>query len=551
MNCTAGVRAGVVPVATLLVAFAMGSLRIVSAARSSDGASRCQGLAAAHLTNTTITTAEAVRDGSFTPPGATAAITGLPAFCRVAGEIHPTSDSHIGFEVWLPMEGWNKKVAAAGNAGWAGRIPYDYTGTAAGPLIRNAKVPFGFTLSDQLKRGYATAATDTGHRLGDGGDNFVAFAVGHPERLVDFGYRAVHETAVIAKALVVKFYGRAPQHAYWVGQSTGGEQGLKEAERFPDDYDGMVVGTPSPDPTWTDVRIVQTTIALVNSSLDATHRSLLHNAVVAACDADDGVLDSLISDPPRCGFDPGSLECRAGTTDTQSCLTPVQVAAVRRVYDGLRDPNTGQLLAAGPAKGSELLWGQSFPQDGLRLPTLSYMRSVVFQNPTWDWRTFDFGRASDHDVVMERERVIRSILNADNPDLRTFKRRGGKILHFNGWTDQFVRESPAYYDSVVRTVGGSKDVQTALRQVQGFYRLFMVPGMIHGLGNGYGPATFDLLTALEDWVERGKAPDLLEATEFDDKASPVRSRPLCSYPSVARYRGSGDVNQAASFSCRE
>lgn len=551
MSGKVGLQGGAATLAALLVAVTPGSLRIVGAAQSSDRASRCQSLAAAHFTNTTITTAKAVRDGTFTPPGETEAITGLPAFCRVAGEIHPAPDSHIGFEVWLPMENWNKKLAAAGNSGWAGSIPYDYTRTAAGPLIRNAKVPFGFTLSDQLKRGYATAGTDTGHRLGDGGDDLVAFAVGHPERLVDFGYRAVHETTVIAKAIAVQFYGRAAQHAYWVGQSTGGEQGLKEAERFPDDYDGMVVGTPNPDPTWTAVRNVQTTIAIVNSRLDAMHRSLLHNAVVAACDASDGVRDGLISAPDRCGFDPGSLECRPGATDTQSCLTSAQVAGVRLIYEGLRDPTTGQLLASGPAKGSELLWERSFPPDGPRPPELSYMRAVIFQNPTWDWRSFDFGGAPDHDLVIERERAVRPILNADNPDLRSYQRRGGKILHFNGWSDQFITESPAYYDSVIRMVGGSKDAQTALRHVQGFYRLFMVPGMVHGLGNGDGPATFDLLTALEDWVERGKAPTSLVAAEFDDQGSPLRSRPLCSYPSIVNYRGSGDVNRAASFSCRE
>jgi feruloyl esterase len=179
------------------------------------------------------------------------------------------------------------------------------------------------------------------------------------------------------------------------------------------------------------------------------------------------------------------------------------------------------------------------------------MRSVVFQNPTWDWRTFDFARAPDRDVISQRERILGPALNANNPDLRAFQQRGGKILHFNGWTDQFVRESTAYYDSVVRLQSGTVDRRTALRQVQGFYRLFMVPGMIHGLGNGYGPATFDLLTALEDWVERGKAPDSIMATEYDDKAIAVRSRPLCAYPAVVHYRGSGDVNQAASFLCRE
>jgi feruloyl esterase len=470
----------------------------------------------------------------------------------VAGEIHPTSDSHIGFEVWLPLEAWNQKLGGVGVGGWGGYFQYDYSGTGAGPLIRNAKPPFGFTLSDQLKRGYATAATDTGHRVGDRSDD-VAFAVGHPERLVDYGYRAVHETAVVARALVLRFYARAPEHAYWVGQSTGGEQGLQEAQRFPDDYDGIVIGTPNPNPTWNAVRVVDVTSAVTNSGLDAAHRSFLHKAVVAACDADDGLTDELINDPPRCAFDPSTLVCPSGVSDTQSCLTAAQVAAVRRVYDGLRDPQTGRQLAPGLSKGSELGWGQSFQPAGPRPPNLSFMRSVVFQDPAWDWRTFDLSRAADRDVIALRERIVGPILNADNADLRAFRQRGGKILHFQGWADPLAvpANSTAYYDSVVRALGGTGGSETALRQVPNFYRLFMVPGMVHGLGNGYGPATFDLLTALEDWVERGKAPDSLVATEFDEKGVAVRSRPLCSYPAVVHYRGSGDVNQAASFLCRE
>jgi pimeloyl-ACP methyl ester carboxylesterase len=468
----------------------------------------------------------------------------------VAGELHPTPDSHIGFEVWLPLDGWNRKLAGAGNAGWAGTIPYDYTGTAAGPLIRQAKVPFGFTLSDQLKRGYATAATDTGHRLGDGGDNFVAFVVGHPERLVDFGYRAIHETTALAKAIVLQFYGRAPEHTYWVGQSTGGEQALKEAQRYPDDYDGMVLGAPVLDYTWTYTRVGDDIAAILKSGLNATHWTLVHKAVLAACDAGDGAVDGLISDPPHCAFDPGSLECPASTETTRPCLTSAQVAAVRLVYEGLRDPITGQVLSEGLAKGSELSWGQPF-QATPRPPNLSYMRYLVFQDPAWDWRTFDFSRAADRDAVTQRQRVIAPILNADNPNLDAFRQRGGKMLQFQGWADPISPAiSSAYYSSVVQRLSATGDPDTLLRQVQGFYRLFMVPGMAHGLGNGDGPATFDLLTALENWVERGNPPDALVATQFDNKGMPVRSRPMCSYPAFAHYRGSGDVNEAASWSCR-
>jgi feruloyl esterase len=514
--------------------------------------STCESLASLPILNTTILAAAPITGGSFTPPGASAPITGLPPFCRVAGEIRPSGDSHIRFELWLPLEKWNRKFAAAGNVGFGGEIPYEDPGSNRA-TARGAAGRSGYSMADQLNRGYATAGTDTGHR-NDGADSHASFGFGHPERLKDFGYRAVHEMTVASKALTAAFYGSRPQHSYWLGMSTGGRQGLMEAQKFPDDYDGIIVGAPPLNLTWNWLRQLETGQAVANDS----DRSLvalaalkaLHGAVLTACDMSDGRADGVVGNPRRCTFDSAAVQCRDNQI-TVDCLTASQVAAARHVYSGLVDPLNGVTLNPGLSPGSEPDWATSFPGGAPPPEAISYVRWLVFKNAVWNWKNFDFALPSDHQRVLDSQAELAPVLNALNPDLRGFKRRGGKILHWHGWSDARVepRTSLEYYDSVMRTSRSSKeDAGAALRDLQGFYRLFLVPGMTHGLGNGPGANMFDMLPALEEWVEKGVAPDRMIATHSTGGVVD-RSRPLCPYPSVAEYKGAGDPEAAQSFGC--
>jgi feruloyl esterase len=514
----------------------------VSAAHAQGGvvrtAKECEALRGLELAHTSITVADSL-SGTFTPPGTRDTIRDLPPFCRVAGEIRPTVDSHIAFEVWLPLQSWNGKFAGVGNGGWAGTISY------AGPPAS--------TLPEQLRRGYATASTNTGHE-GNGGD--ASFAYHHPERLTDFGWRAVHEMTVAGKAVTRAFYGRQPQRAYWIGCSTGGKQALTEAQRFPADYDGIVAGAPAS--VWTPLMAATLDVTLATQVDSASYLprpalATLHRAVLAACDTLDGLRDSLIADPRRCRFDPAALQC--STAPAEGCLTPAQAAAVRRIYGGLVDPVTGRRIAPGLAPGSELLW-VAFATPGRAFPIpISYYTYLVFGDTTWDWRTFDLRRPTDRAAFLAADAKYAPTLAATNPDLRAFRARGGKLIQYHGWDDQLITPlfSVGYYDSVVaRALGAgeaTRDSAAALRDVQAFYRLYMVPGMAH-CGGGPGPNVFDAEHALEVWVERGVAPDTLIATHYTNR-QPDRRRPLCPYPKVAVYKGEGDVNDASSFECRD
>jgi feruloyl esterase len=518
------------------------------------GGDACSALARRQIPETTITVAHVVREGSVTPPGTSRVITGLPDFCRVVGELRPTSDSQIGFELWLPMANWNRKLAGAGNVGFGGVIQYDYFGTGTSYSISTSAVRYGFTMADQLKRGYATVATDTGHRNGDGGDDRASFALAHRERVIDFAYRAVHEAIVKGKVLTTAFYGRPIEHTYWIGQSTGGRQGLMEAQRYPDDLDGIVVGAPPINLTWNWVRQMDAGLVVAKDAdhplISAAPLELLNHAAIAACDPGDGLLDGLIGDPRTCTFDPGTLLCRLDQTPG-GCLTATQVEAARHIYDGLKDPVTGALLNPGLQRGSELSWGGAFP-GGLPHPaSISYFKWLVAEDAAWDWKSFDFRRPSDYEMVRKSESRLAPILSAMNPDLREFKSRGGKILQFHGWSDERVEPetSTNYYEDVARVVAsGGRDRAATLREAQTFYRLFMVPDMNHGLGNGAGPNEFDVLTALEQWVERGIAPRSIVARHSTNGVTD-RSRPLCPYPTVAKYSGNGDTKDAGRFVC--
>lgn len=493
----------------------------------------CAKLADWRFRNTTVTATEVVTTGSITPAGSTDAITNLPPFCRVAGAIAPTTESNILFEVWLPLENWNGKFAGVGNGGWAGNISYA-------------------ALAQQIRRGYVSASTNTGH-VAAPGVNAAKFAFEKPEQLIDFAYRSQHETALRAKDLTQTFYGKPPERSYFIGCSSGGYQGLMEAQRFPTDYDGIVAGAPANN--WTrlmagDLDGILAVLKDSASNLSPAALGLLYRAVLAACDEGDGVVDGVLEDPRQCKFDPAVLMCKANE-DPATCLTSAQVDAARRVYRGLKDPHTGAQLYPGLAPGSEPFWPHRDPANPFSIPIAHY-KWLVFADPNWDWRSFQFTDRAGYEAFQKGEAKFAPILNATDPNLRAFRQRGGKLLQYHGWNDQLIapENSIDYYQSVISLFGsGRKDRTHVARDVRSFYRLFMAPGMAHCSG-GTGPNTFDMQAALEQWVERGIAPDQILATHSINGVVD-RSRPLCPYPKIAVYKGNGDKNDAANFVCRD
>ena len=493
-------------------------LGAVMLGRTVNAAASCESLAATALGGTTITMAETVAAGAFNPPSsggpAPRGFTNLPSFCRVVATLKPSSDSDIQVEVWLTTSGWNGKFQAVGNGGWAGTISYPALGEA-------------------IRRGYASASTDTGHRGANG-----SFALGHPEKLIDYAHRSEHEMTVTAKKLVAAFYGEPPRQSYWNGCSVGGRQGIKEAQRYPDDFDGIVAGAPATNWTGRAIHSVWVNHAVHRdeaSFIPPSKFPVIHEAVLAKCDANDGVKDGVLEDPTRCRFDPKVLECKGA--DEPSCLTPAQVEAVRKIYTPVTSPRTKQVIFPAHEPGSELGWTTMAGQKPFGIG-LDHFRYVVFQDPNWDGSTFDF----DRDAV-RTEQTDGGLINALDPNLNPFFARGGKLLQYHGWSDPQISpgSSVAYYKSVVDKLGGAA-------KVSGSYRLFMVPGMAH-CGGGDGTATFDMIGALEQWVEHGKAPEQIAASRVRD-GKVDRTRPLCPYPQVATYTGSGSTDEAASFVCK-
>lgn len=473
----------------------------------------CEDLAGLALPNVSVTSARTVNDGSFTPPGSTRALT-VKAFCRVAAVASPTSDSKIAIEVWLPPAGaWNGKLLGTGNGGFAGSIGY--------PAMAAA-----------IARGYAAVGTDGGHA----GDQ-MEFALGHPEKIVDWAYRSVHVMTEVAKLVVRNHEGRFPDRSYFEGCSTGGQQAFSEVQRYPLDYDGVVAG----DPGHNRVRLILGFLwSWIATHTDEGHPiltpgklSAITDAVVAACDSADGLKDGQVDDPRRCRFDPSTLACR--DRDEDSCLTPPQIEAVRKVYDGARNRQTGAQIFPGWIRGSERGWGTYITNPG-EPSRVDFFRIMAFHDPQWNWRTFDWNQ----DVSFVESQV--PYLSATSRDLSAFKSRGGKIVMYTGWADPVVppADTVGYYEDVVKVMGG-------LPATQRFFRFFPVPGMGH-CGGGTGPSTFDALSALERWAEKDEAPETLVAAR-SARGSVDRTRPLCAYPKVARYKGTGSVDEAASFAC--
>jgi feruloyl esterase len=479
----------------------------------------CASLTKLALPNTTIK-AEAHPAGPFAPPAANGLalpdpeINDLPAFCRVHALLAPSSDSEIFLELWLPLSDWNGKFQAVGNGGWAGTINWG-------------------ALRAALRRGYATAATDTGHM----GGSSASFALGHPEKLADFAYRAVHEMTITSKAIIANFYGSGPRYSYWNGCSTGGRQGLKEAQRYPADFDGIIAGAPANYQThlhvWS-VAIAQAVHKETGSYIPPEKYPVIHKAVLEACDTRDGLKDGLIQDPTLCHFDPKELECHGG--DSPTCLTALQVEAARKIYAPLKNSRTGEQIFPGMEPGSELRWaGLAGPKAAsVATDTFTYL---VYKDPNWDWRTMN----PDTDTVLA-DRLDSGLINATDPNLKPFFSHKGKLIMYHGWSDQLIApgNSVNYYNSVVEKMGGSSKTSDEIR-------LFMVPGMAHCAG-GEGPNTFDMVSAMEQWVEQGKAPEQIVAAHSQN-GSVDRTRPLCPYPQVARYKGSGSIDDSANFTC--
>jgi Tannase and feruloyl esterase len=468
----------------------------------------------------------------------------VPASCRVKLIITPTSDSHIETEVWLPTTAWNGRLWSAGNGGLAGSLD-----------------KLNMTLA--LSRGYATSGTDTGHSASDQDGQW---ALGHPEKFVDFGYRAIHETAVQAKALIRALYGKDAAHSYFAAGSNGGREALNEAQRYPEDYDGIESGAPAFNGTNNVVSGSWLEQVLAKSEDAAIPKAKL-KAILAAslesCDELDGLKDGLIDDPRRCKPKPEGLLCKSAETD--SCLTPPQVNSLKAFYEGPGGEDPDHYHYVGFEPGGETGWwdwslGPSPKKSVLYNFAHQFHRYLVYGDANWTLEQFEFHRDD-----LETDKRMGPTYDARNPDLSAFAARGGKLIIFHGWSDQALqpRLTIEYYQRVQALAGNDAAAN--------FVVLYMVPGMAHvfaGDGpNAFGqiiapPSTASASTnigaALLAWVEKGQKPGAVVAGKYDndikalivpDEMKPVRTRPLCLYPQVARWNGQGSIDEAKNFAC--
>jgi feruloyl esterase len=488
--------------------------------------SPCDRLKSLTISDTTFTSVETVPAGPYRPPAPTgrgpaappaAQPAGrgapqpllLPAYCRVAATLRPSSDSDIKMEAWLPVENWNGKFQMVGNGGWAGTI--SFAAMAAG-----------------LREGYAVASTDTGHEGGNG-----MFALGHPEKIVDFAWRAVHETVVKSKALISAFYGGSPKYSYWNGCSTGGRQALVEVTKFPNDFDAAIAGAPANPHIYLHAAGIARSVELMKNPegvLSPVKVETLHRAVLAVCDALDGVKDGLIGDPHKCHFDPASLLCQGA--DSDACLTAAQVKTVKIVYADVKTKK-GETVWTGYEPGGELQYGslRIVPsQGGMAWDSI---RILGHQDAAYDYKQFDLDR--------DLELADKSGIDAHTYDLSPFKSHGGKLLMYHGWADPAIPPGNTvnFYSGVLAKMGKKQD---------DWIRLFMVPGMEHCSG-GPGTDQFNKMAVLERWREEGVAPSQIVAAHVTN-GQVAMTRPLCPYPQVAAYKGTGSINDAGNFSCK-
>jgi hypothetical protein len=462
----------------------------------------------------------------------------LPAFCRVMAVAKPSADSNIVIDIWMPLAGWNGKLQGTGNGGFAGS--YDIAG-----------------LATLMSKGYAAVGTDTGHQ---GSFIDATWALGHPEKVFDFGNRAIHEMTRVAKIVVRQFYGTVASHSYFASCSDGGREALMEAERYPEDYDGILAGAPAN--YWTmlvtsAVTDTQALTATAESYIPQSKIPVIARAVLAQCDALDGVKDGILNDPRQCRFDPATIERKTGD-DTAQCLTAAQVVTLRTIYGGVRDAQ-GRTLFPGFLPGAEEGqngWGAWIvgPAPARSLMAAfgsAYYSDMVYEKADWDYRTFNF----ESGFALAQQKTAAALDSVD-PNLGPFYARGGKLILYHGWNDPAIPalNTVNYYDSVIHTLGEAK--------TGSFVRLYMVPGMQHCAG-GPGPDSFgqsidwnpdpkfNARTALELWVERGTAPAAIITTKTagGESGATIMTRPLCPFPQIAQYKGTGDTNAAENFVC--
>ena len=507
----------------------------------------CEQLARLALPHASITSAQTIAAGAFTPPAnATPWLVGdpafykrLPAFCRVSAVSKPSPDSEIKIEVWMPASGWNGKFRGQGNGGFAGEIDWRPLGLA-------------------IAQGYASAATDTGHAANAGE---ATWALGHPEKIVDFGYRAIHEMTAVGKATTKAFYGDTPKYTYFAACSNGGRQALMEAQRFPDDYDGILAGAPAN--YWTHLLTsvlwdAQATTLDANSYIPSSKIPAIAQAVVAACDANDGLNDGILNDPRQCHFDPSTM-LRKGA-DSDLCLTEPQAIALKKLYQGATDSKGSQIFPGFMPGGEEgqggwplYITGPAPAKALLFVSDYGYFADMVYDKADWDYK-----KANVDDALAASDKKFAGILNSTDTNLKPFQARGGKLIIYHGWSDAVISplNSINYYESVIQQMGKPG--------ADSFLRLYMVPGMQHCFG-GPGPDVFgengfsisndpqhNIYVALEQWVEKGTAPPSVIASKLEDVGADAKvklSRPLCPYPQQAQYKGSGDPNDGSNFTC--
>ncbi len=499
----------------------------------------CGALKNLALENTTILLAEAVTSGTLAVSEQAPPVHGLPAFCRVTGIMRPTTDSEIRFEVWMPQQDWNGRFLGTGNGGFAGSIYY--------PM-----------LAGYLRRGFAAAGSDAGHQA-EGTD--ASWAFGHPEKVKDFGWRAVHLMTQRAGQIISAYYGKPAQKSYFDACSDGGREALMEAELFPEDYDGILAGAPAN--AWSTmltaaVAGLQALVADPRAYIPVAKLAAIQKAALAACDELDGVKDGIINDPPKCRFDPAVLLCKE--ENTNHCLSPHQVAALKALYGGAKD-GQGRVFFPGFSMGDETGWREWVVGEdpeaslGARFARNNF-RYIVTGDPKWNMLT------ADVDVTLRQSKEKTAAdLDSTNPDLSRFAARGGKLILYHGWDDAAISpaNTVAYFNEVQKTMGREK--------VDSFARLYMPPGVEHCTG-GPGPSAFGqlgietakgpkygLFDSLQDWVEKGSPDADVFATKYapgeGGAMKPVMTRPLCAYPTIVKYKGSGDTNDAASFTCAE
>jgi feruloyl esterase len=507
--------------------FAVFGLTAAGAAIAQSPQDRCAAVTRLQMPQTDVLSAEYLEKGPFQQPGGgegrqDGPALSVPAHCVVKLAAHPTADSDIRVEIWLPdAAAWNGKVLGIGNGGYSSSIAYN-------------------ELAEGVGKGYVVAASNTGHEGED-----MKFGAGHPEKIRDWGERATHLMALAEKSVAATLYGKSAQHAYFRGCSTGGQQALSEAQRYPEDYDGIIAGDPANDRILLNADFVESWKIMHPANGPAfplEKLAILGKASVAACDKMDGVEDGVVSEPRKCTFDPATIQCAAGTNNAD-CLTDAEVTMVKEMYAGPERDASGKAIFPGWSKSSESGWGGYFVRPSTP-SRMDFWTAWVYNDPNLDPHSLNGAKiAAD-----ARARI--PYAEAVNTDLRPFEKRGGKLLMYHGWSDPVVppEDSILYYTGVEKNSGKS---------TQNFARLFMVPGMGHCTG-GAGANNFDTLTALDQWVTVDAAPAELIATHTDrggssaattPAATPSFSRPLCPYPQVAQYNGKGDPNAAGSFTC--